>query len=203
MIADERAQELTRIMENNLWGYSTPIDPGKPNEPRNPVIPNILKNRARSELNPLSVEAWKYAYKNKNNSLLRDFIGEINFASQEGRGDLRFLITVLAMINSTPLAYERQPRSGSYRYRLRNLPYFDNTLVKIDCGNKKRAIKFVGRALNQALHHIRMRAHDVRGHFRTLHKGTNQEKRVWIKEHQRGDASLGFVHQKYEVTASQ
>jgi hypothetical protein len=43
----------------------------------------------------------------------------------------------------------------------------------------------------------RRRAHQVRGHWRRdwRHEGN----RIWIKEHQRGDASLGFVTHDYTV----
>jgi hypothetical protein len=43
----------------------------------------------------------------------------------------------------------------------------------------------------------RRRAHQVRGHWRRDWRHEGQ--RIWIKEHQRGDASLGFVTHDYHV----
>ena len=44
----------------------------------------------------------------------------------------------------------------------------------------------------------RRRAHQVRGHWRRHHWKPGE--RIWIAEHQRGDALLGFVIHDYAVT---
>ena len=44
---------------------------------------------------------------------------------------------------------------------------------------------------------MRRRAHQVRGHWRDDWRHPGQK--IWVKEHQRGDASLGFVLHDYTV----
>ena len=118
--------------------------------------------------------------------------------------DLRFFVTLLAMINIVPTkkvyAQAVQPH---YNYKGKQIPYLDHQIVSIEIG-KQKIIKVVDHAFRQAMKEaIRKRAHEVRGHYRVLHKGTEKEKRTWVKEHQRGDASLGFVRQTWNINSGE
>lgn len=117
---------------------------------------------------------------------------------KESQGDIRFLVTVLAMINVVPVSYKHVPATGSYKRRLKNIPYMDHSVVTIAAG-KRKLIRVVEEAFRQA-ERLRHRAHNVRGFFRTYHRGTPEERTVWVKEHVRGDATLGWVRQEWEVT---
>ena len=46
---------------------------------------------------------------------------------------------------------------------------------------------------------IRRRAHQVRGHWRDDWRLPKGNKSLWVTEHQRGDASIGFVTHDYLV----
>ena len=120
----------------------------------------------------------------------------------QGRGDMRFILTLMQMINVVPIKkVYAQAVQTHYNYKGKNVPYLDHQIVSIEVG-KTKVIKVVDHAFRQAeKEHARKRAHEVRGHFRVYHKGTKEERRTWIKAHQRGDASLGFVRQTWEVTA--
>jgi len=48
---------------------------------------------------------------------------------------------------------------------------------------------------------IRMRRHRVRGHFRVIKRDGADDKRTWVKDHLRGEGSLGWVNQDYLVSA--
>lgn len=37
------------------------------------------------------------------------------------------------------------------------------------------------------------RLHEVRGHWRTLRRGTDEERRIWVRSHRRGDGEFGTV----------
>lgn len=61
---------------------------------------------------------------------------------------------------------------------------------------EKAGIRKVAR---DAISIIRRRAHQVRGHWRDDSRLQKGNKRLWIAEHQRGDASIGFVTHDYSV----
>tara|TARA_R100000808_G_scaffold4391_3_gene14545 strand:- start:38 stop:1336 length:1299 start_codon:yes stop_codon:yes gene_type:complete len=105
-------------------------------------------------------------------------------------GDVRFLISLLAMINydwvaplPTPLrssqksiAYgKRKPHSVYYRLGL-TLP---KEQIQLRCKEPRQSSP--------------KREHEVRGHWRRYQNG----KVVWIKSHRRGNASLGIITKDY------
>ena len=136
--------------------------------------------------------------------LLAEFIGE-----------LRFLWALLAAINDVPIGLKHvRPAKGFYaRGRYRH--YFEHSVISI--------LLPKGRDPRVVARHIvalsRRRAHLVRGHWRRdwTHPGEvlcahefyadkNQAiclkcgmEKSWVKEHQRGDASLGMVVHDYAV----
>lgn len=138
----------------------------------------------------------------------------------EGRGDIRFLVTALAMINYVPIRKVHVPRSGMYRKRLRNFQYLDYQTITIEAG-RKRTERVVADALSFHEGLVRRRAHEVRGHWRhylatprcaAYHEHVWEampsqrdecqrcgSMRRWIDRHTRGDATLGFVTHDYEV----
>lgn len=115
-------------------------------------------------------------------------------------GELAFIATVLAMINVVPVKHVYAPAVHQhYQYRGKSLPFFDQSVVTIEAG-KEKIIKVVDHAFRSE-EKTRKRAHEVRGHWRFYHRGEPNEYKTWIKDHQRGDASLGFVKQTWKVEA--
>lgn len=116
------------------------------------------------------------------------------------RGDLKLWVTVLAMMNIVPIKYTHKPvKPTSDNYQGKQKPYLDYQVVEIEAGRQK-VINVVNHAFRAIREKAKKRAHEVRGHWRVYHKGTPKEFKVWVTEHQRGDASLGFVRQTWEVT---
>lgn len=137
----------------------------------------------------------------------------------ETRGDMRWLITVLAMINHVPVRYTHRPATGRFTRRLNTMDYLDSHVVTIEAGRTK-TVNILDRAAKHA-EQSRRRAHEVRGHWMIAEHGNGRPgcshlpisgdgkhalcgkcgaKIVWREHHQRGDASLGFVKKEYEVT---
>jgi len=119
----------------------------------------------------------------------------------DNRGIARFLITLLAVINDVPTVQaEVQPRSGFQTIRNHRIPYLSHSVVRIKAP-KTRPVEWLDRKLMHA-HGIRRRAHEVRGHWRTIYdRSTGEMKyRRWIAPHMRGDASLGYVRHVYRVS---
>jgi hypothetical protein len=147
----------------------------------------------------------------------KDSIGRL-FANSvvEGRGDLRFIIAMLAMLNHVPTTYRHHTAKGWYRQRLRNVPYLDNRTLTIHCGRAKivnvvdNAFKGMG---------SRHRRHEVRGFWRDVeygkavrcaHEPIERDGAYclcgkcghllrWIDFHERGDPTLGWVKHDYHV----
>jgi hypothetical protein len=151
---------------------------------------------------------------------LRVYVEKLHNIAIACSGDIRLLVMMLAAINYVPTRTIHVPRTGTYRKRLKNIPYLDYQCIEIDT-SKVRTVRSLGRVLRRAEHDIQhRRAHEVRGHWRyylasprcgeTTHiweeKDANHHtcmrcgtRRTWIDAHQRGDASIGYVTHDYEV----
>lgn len=140
----------------------------------------------------------------------------------EARGDLRFLITVLAMLNSVPIRYVHEAApAGRFTRRLNSMAYLDSHTVELHVGRAK-VVRLLERASREA---SRKRRHEVRGSWALAEYGNghagcrhlpvddpalNDGRHalcakcgsliVWRDHHMRGDASLGFVQKEYEVS---
>lgn len=126
--------------------------------------------------------------------LYREQVLKMSFKLVTGNwGFARFYLTVLALINQSFTRTVYRPSQGAILYRSKRLPYLGYNDITIEVPNKRTIVRYVRKFLDIM---IRKRAHKVRGHWRHYKTG----ERVWIDEHQRGDASLGYVQHDYEVT---
>lgn len=119
---------------------------------------------------------------------------------KESAGSIRFLSTALALINSAKIQYNVMSiPSGRRLSGGKSIPYMEHRTVKILVpAGKKDVTKYLNSILKTES--AKKRAHKVRGFWRTLDRGTGAERRVWVKDHVRGDASLGWVNQDHLVT---
>lgn len=144
----------------------------------------------------------------------------VETATKESRGDLRFLVTVLALINCAPIRYQHVEPSGRFLHRRNSIAYLDSHVCTIH-GTRTH----VQRILDErapAMPGTPRRAHEVRGHWMLaeyrqgvracrhlpvpeLVEGDHaicakcEKMIVWREHHVRGDAGLGFVTKEYEV----
>lgn len=119
------------------------------------------------------------------------------FMAEETMGQTRVTLAALALLNvqretlHVPASY----RDGRTILRNRTVPRYRPSLVVI----RPDAIRRVyDRSADAEPTGIRKREHEVRQHFRTLADG----RRVRVRAHQRGDASLGRVEKRYIVEHS-
>lgn len=144
----------------------------------------------------------------------------------ESRGDVRFLVTMLSLLNSVPIRAVARPHSGSKARMVgtKMVRYMDHSTIRINLSSTES----VQRLYKIVQQRAKQRRHEVRGFWRTyqrgdfpcsrwpvdkhvwvpMHDGGPPVKcahcdswRVWVDEHERGDASLGWVRHDYEVTA--
>lgn len=111
-------------------------------------------------------------------------------------GRARMMWCFLATFNKVPILGERKVvpsrgfvARGSYRQ------FLEHSIITVNIP-EQAALRKVAR---DALGLIRRRAHQVRGHWRDDWRKPKGNKALWIAEHQRGDASIGFVTHDYEV----
>lgn len=145
--------------------------------------------------------------------LQRDMIG--------ATGDIRFLVTVLATLNTPMVKFIKRESPGRYQWKLRNHTYMDYSLVEIDT-TKVRTQTMFDRVLDKAWKedYAKRRAHEVRGFWKNVEYGKSKfgcahipvaregdyalcEKCgnliKWVDHHMRGDASIGFVQHDYNL----
>lgn len=132
---------------------------------------------------------------------------------REWVGTLRRVWALLATINDLPVLKTEVKQSRGFVAKGRYRRFLDHSTITLHVPQKVSLRKLA----RQMIAIARRRAHQVRGHFRkdwrnpgallcTHEWGTDNicrlchGHRLWITEHQRGDASLGFVTHDYEVT---
>jgi hypothetical protein len=108
-------------------------------------------------------------------------------------GELRRILTLLAAINDIPIGVKHVTQSHGFVAQGRYRKFLSHSIITLTLP-KGRDPQQVARAI---IAMARRRAHQVRGHWRRdwRHEGN----RIWVHEHQRGDASLGFVTHDYKV----
>jgi hypothetical protein len=126
---------------------------------------------------------------------------------------------LLATLNDLPLVYSEVRASKGFVARGRYRRFLDHRTITINVPQKDQT-----KLAKQLITLVRHRAHQVRGHWRDdwrqkPHKNCPQlvetglhawnaegfcerchGHRIWVHEHQRGDASLGFVTHDYKIT---
>ena len=133
----------------------------------------------------------------------------------EMTGSLRYLFAFLATLNDAPVVTATVTPSTGYIARGAYRKFLEHTTVRLVLPASERE-----RTARKLIVAVRKRAHQVRGHWRILPAagpicetgthlwtagiarqtcGTCGTRRCWITEHQRGDASLGFVTRQYAV----
>jgi len=107
--------------------------------------------------------------------------------------DARYLWSLLATINDLPTSLADVKQDRGYVSRGRYKKFSDHTVISLTVPEKRYAT-----VAKRALAIARRRGHQVRGHFRKdrWHPG----ERIWVREHVRGDTSIGFVIHDYGVT---
>jgi hypothetical protein len=112
---------------------------------------------------------------------------------EELGGDLRYLWALLATINDLPVTTSEVAASKGFFAKGKYRKFLDHRTIRLTVPTKQYR-----RIAARAVVAVRKRAHQVRGHWRKDWRHPGQQ--LWIREHQRGDASLGFVVHSYEVT---
>jgi hypothetical protein len=136
---------------------------------------------AAPHLSPKAAEVWDNASRWSFNP-----VGELAH-------DLRYLWSLLSTLNELPTSsVEIKPDKG-YVSRGRYRRFSEHTVVSLTV-----PVKRYQTVAKRAIAIARRRGHQVRGHWRKDHWHAGE--RIWIREHVRGDTSLGFVLHDYTVT---
>jgi hypothetical protein len=138
-------------------------------------------------------------------------------------GDLRNIIAILLLLNVPKHVVLEHQQPKAYLVKGKRMVYSAHSVVTIELNNK--LIK--SRRLFNHITGIRHRRHEVKGHFAHWHlkEGCTHEWpsmpelqengilrwkcglcggwRTWRKQHERGDASLGWVNKDYQVEGKQ
>lgn len=150
------------------------------------------------------------------------FDNNVRLATQllvEFTGELRTIWALLAAINDIPIGTRHVVQSKGFVARGRYRKYLDHSIISIVLPKGRDPRKVAAQAVALS----RRRAHPVRGHWREnwrfplsalcQHEFRDAAednshiqvcnhcggRKTWITEHQRGDASLGFVLHDYRV----
>ena len=151
-------------------------------------------------------------------TLHEDYVSETPFQTvrhlTEFVGELRYTWALLACINDIPVTIAHVSPSRGFVAKGAYRKFLDHSTISLVLPHGVNPRKLAAKVVAAS----RRRAHQVRGHWRKDwhhppqllcdHNWNNADtctvchgKRIWIPEHQRGDATLGFVLHDYSVTA--
>jgi hypothetical protein len=119
--------------------------------------------------------------------LLEDFA---SLSRSDWAGEIRYLIAVLGMLNAKNVAYQEKSnytRLNKARAKNEKAPLFEHTVLKVRAQHRP---SLVGSSDSNV--HKEIRAHFVRGHFKTRRGGV-----FWWGPHMRG--KYGFKFKDYKV----
>jgi hypothetical protein len=183
---DKYTLETSYALGAYSWGYTADGPDGK----RAAAIDSRLNNLVTIEPDPYFITPYAF--------VLKKILPELIHSNViEGRGDMRWLVTVLQMINHVPVSYHHAPTIGSRTVKLKTMPLLDFSTLQIVAGAPRRI--YLPDDQSSSPTGIRHKQHDVRGFNRVLHRGTARERTTWVREHKRGDPLLGVVTHDYEV----
>jgi len=112
-------------------------------------------------------------------------------------GLFRRFLALLATINDIPVIATEHISTRGFMARHSYYRYLNHTVLTLNLPKGKDP-RQIARNIVAAAHR---RAHQVRGHWRRDWRHEGQ--RIWIHEHIRGDAKLGFVTHDYNVVHEQ
>jgi hypothetical protein len=198
--------QVVAALRANSWGYFTSQYSDKV-----PVAISALMGVASPFIEPVHQAVFQRLAERGKDFDFAAFLRQWRTASYEGRGDCRFLITLLSVLNVVPRqdvvdATMRRPGVISHKG---NLPFLGQSVVSLQIPAKNKPA-WVKKHMSAIVR--RHRLHKVRGHWRVSPKQHNDEWKPYIDprngkpcfarfipEHDRGDATLGFILQEYEV----
>lgn len=181
---------------DETWVRCTPYGTFRNDSPREPLASEYMINASNVTCDPF-IDVFR---QNQHLPLfdLKKLAQAWGTELWEGRGDLRFLVSVLAMIDEVPVRIGApQQRHGTYIASGRVRTYMKHQVVTL-VYPAQVAVKKIIRDLRGAA--SAKRRHEVRGHYRILQR-QDGPLRVWVSWHMRGDATKGFVTHSYDVEA--
>jgi hypothetical protein len=167
----------------------------------NNALPPALENLYTKFYNTLPMTTINYP--SNHTRLVRTFphidprkhYKDFEYALFEFCGELRLFWTLLASVNDVPV-HSDYVSSGHRSFFARGSirKFLDYKILRLNVPHNANIVKTARNIIAK----IRRRAHNVRGHWRKDH--WHPGNKIWIREHQRGDATLGVVRHDYVVT---
>lgn len=210
---------IDAMQHGSLWGYgkSSGVLEDTGDAVKNLLVPPILLRHGELAFSPF-YDFFELAGLN-NFEIMQRVSKTVSNEITEFTGMMRWIVTVLAMLNEVPIRTElAQPRHMVRAGLTRRLPAFDYHRVTLKLP-KTKPVPYIERHLANV--ERKHRAHMVREHWRTYlgEKPCAREEHTWeydyengyrlcgkcmthstlIHEHKRGDETLGWIHHEYLV----
>jgi hypothetical protein len=224
---------FSNVAKASLWGYSGDgtqgILDGKSEALYRVALPKYLMRHGDAAFSRAYI-MYQYALlsatglsRTETKDRLVKLVEAITIELREFAGFMRWAVTVLAMLNEVPVRTKLNQPPGQYTTRFSNKKYLDYHTVTLSLP-KTKPLSYLERRLGV---HRKHRRHEVRSHWRTYlpddRPYCRREEHDWeydhpngyrlcgrcmaassfIPEHERGDASLGWVRKDYVIKKQQ
>ena len=214
------SDEALRAFPHLGWGYGSSLE-NKTDPNYSGIDPMRMLGEARQLSNSINVGWEPMSNMIRPISHLGDLRKEFINSCIESRGDVRLVVTLLALINEVPIIETPTQQKGAFTAAGGTIrKYLTNKTITINIPAKK-PMKMIRKILAKKAKSHKAR-HEVRGHWRTIiHKEDHTRKRkmpdgqiveefiakgqlerVWVNHHERGDAGVGWVRHDYKVEKS-
>ena len=187
---------VDRLLWGNYWSYHN--SRGKHKEDWSELRKHVLFKKGYGHI--FNGTLWRDGGVTRDSA---DFSSMLSFM-----GDIRFLITILNMWNYERVVSEEVRERGTNKRRMRNLesfPKYEHIVINVALPKDEGVVVYngVGKGNGEV---IPKRFHEVIGHtrrYKTLYNDDGTIKRkaktVYIKEHSRGDKSVGVIVKSYKL----
>jgi hypothetical protein len=168
----------------------------------------------------VTVDPWWNSFINAY-KLDKKLYNSMNMELSENAGHFRWIMTMLATINSLPRSvHPAHSHPGKHTVGMHQLPYFGSSTISLIVPRKDAILRSAIERLDRQANDTKRRWHMVIGHWRVIeyNKGIHFCKHIpvmqeedlalcercgmlvrWIPAHGRGDATVGVVDHQYMV----
>lgn len=208
---------IDQVGRGALWGYAKKSGVIEPGELKSLQVPSFLMQHGEVCFSPFYDFFEETSHTNL--QIMQKMSSTIDSEIAEFCGMMRWIVTVLALLNEVPTRTEHAQPSHMIRAGLtKRLPAFDYHRVTLRLP-KTKPVPYLERYLANV--ERKHRAHMVREHWRTYlsEQPCPREEHMWeydydngyrlcarclsssrlIHEHKRGDESLGWIHHEYTI----
>ena len=182
------------------WGYSRAAEG---HLSKVPLLPSCLHDCFSLGVDSYLLRLYAEAALSKSTDPQKEVMKIFALCAEQSGGDAMLLTTLLALLNEVPPTVQVERTPGVFRGIHNTLQNLEHKVVTIVIPKRAR-VQWLTNQVHHAAHlHAKKRRHVVEPHKRVLYRGTEAERVVNVRSHERGDERIGRVVKTFKVVGEQ